>query len=80
MNGVLGVAWAAGLAFLCSACASVGGCPDRYAYCEGNVRHYCVSHQGSVVPDFSVQWETQDCGAEPGGLRCVEEGPDAICQ
>ncbi len=63
-----------------SSCATMGQCPERYSYCKGNVRQYCVSHQGSVVPDFTVTWETQDCSAEGEGLRCVEDGNDAICQ
>lgn len=54
-------------------------CPERFAYCKGDVRHYCVDHQGSVVPDFTIEWATQDCAAE-GGLRCVEEGNDATCR
>jgi hypothetical protein len=57
-----------------------GQCPERFAYCKGDIRHYCVSHAGSVMPDFKVTWETQDCTQEPGAMRCVEEGNDAICR
>jgi len=32
------------------------------------------------MPDFKVTWETQDCTQEPGGMRCVEGGNDAICR
>ena len=61
-------------------CPGGGECPERYAYCKGDIRHYCVAHAGSVVPDFSVTWETQDCSQELGGLHCVEEGNDATCR
>lgn len=78
--GRLGLALAAVLMLPMGACATMGQCPEPYAYCEGNVRHYCVSHQGAVVPDFTVSWETQDCSAQEVPQRCVEEGNDAICQ
>lgn len=80
MFGRLALGLCGALAITLSACATVGQCPKPHAYCKGNIRHYCVSHAGSVVPDFTVNWETQDCGAEGSGLRCVEDGDDAYCQ
>ncbi len=70
-----------GLAALAlGACPPGASCPERFAYCKGDVRHYCVSRQGSVVPDFTVEWATQDCRRELGGMHCVEEGNDAACR
>ena len=79
MRSLVGIFTGLGVLLL-TACPPGAACPDRFSYCKGDIRHYCVSHQGSVVPDFSVSWYTQDCREEPGGMRCVEEGNDAMCQ
>jgi len=59
-----------GLATLAlGACPPGASCPERFAYCKGDVRHYCVSRQGSVVPDFTVEWANAQLAA----------GATAIC-